>query len=297
LNSELFAGKLRFQVLVLPPEEGSFLTRLRIVLFAGAGVVWFFAESDIGKAFIKGLTDHEPAYWAEIAGKAINAGIAEKAEANDLDVPHASSGVECETLIIGQMAQSFLQKELSELEGVGMSTVRFRAAYEAKNIFYDACKATEGLKAIGFSEEPVFPIQRESFSRLQTILPPRTEDPEHPWFVDTVALQVTSPNWDRDDRLRYWKGYDTQKRDRLFRIEDEDFWGRVRDGTIKAHIIDQMRVQWAFQGRSEQPKNCRVLRVLEFNGVELAEPLGSEALRAQLGQVGRIVTEQGWLFN
>jgi hypothetical protein len=61
-NREVFDGKLEYQLLVLPPNEGSFLTNLGLVLLAGWTTVWTFTESDIGQAFIKGLTKHDPAH-------------------------------------------------------------------------------------------------------------------------------------------------------------------------------------------------------------------------------------------
>ena len=68
-NREIFDGKLQYDLLVFPPDEGSFKTKLGFALLAGWGVVWSFTQSDIGKGFIKGLTTHEPAYWAERAGE------------------------------------------------------------------------------------------------------------------------------------------------------------------------------------------------------------------------------------
>lgn len=293
-NRELFGGQLRIQIDVLPPEEGSFLTRLRIVMLGGFGLVWLFSESDIGKAFIRGLTDHEPAYWAEIVGRTA------KANLDDALLPEAqghSLETECESLILGTMTRSFLEKDAQALERVGVSIPRFREAYEARNSFYEACQATEGLRAIGFREEPLFPIDRAAFSRLQVVLPPPTEEPEPPWQVDTFVFRVTSPNWDREDRSRQWKARDGQRRERYFRIEDEEFWERVRNGTIETHILDQMKVQMAFQGAADQPRNCRVLRVLEFNGTELAAPLDDNSLVAQLGRLERVSSEQGSLFE
>jgi hypothetical protein len=285
LNRELFDGQLQFELFVLPPEEGTFLTRLGVVLLGGWAIVWGFTESDVGKAFIKGLTDHEPAHWAEVAGKAAKTGIEHLASSWE-DRP--TLDYEYETLIVKEATRAFLQQPNSVLERVGVTPSRYRDAYEAKNKFYEACSATPGLQAVGFSEAPVFPIQRDDFLGLQMTLPPRSEDLERPWYVATTLLQVTSPNWDRDDRARQWKGRDPQGRDRYFRIEDEDFWRQVAGDGISTHIIDTMKVQWAYQGKPEQPRNCRVLRVLEFNGVRLSKPVSDTELRAALGHLADV---------
>jgi hypothetical protein len=228
LNAELFDGRVEFELFVLPPQEGTFLQRLEVRLLAGWAAIWAFTASDIGKGYIKGLTGHEPAYWSEVAGEA----TAHLAEA--VAHPHQHEK-KVGTVIVTEAAKSFLEKESSELQRVGITPAKFREAYAAKNAFYEACDATPRLRAIGFSEAPIFPIQKQDFLRLQTELPPELEDAQPPWHVATAKLHVTSPNWDRDDRQRAWKGRDQQGRNRHFRIEDEEFWNRVAAGAIKTH--------------------------------------------------------------
>lgn len=293
LTAELLGAELQVELFVLPPEEGTFLQRLGVLAVAW-GAVWAFTESDVGKGFIKGLTGHEPAYWAEVAGKATRqAGEA----ALSVDEVHHEQLKKFEELVVVEATKSFLQKSASELERLGAPPTRFRSAYAAKNAFYDACEATPLLRAIGFSEAPVFPIRKEDFARLQTDLPPKPGDAQPPWLVGTVVLHVTSPNWDRADRARAWKGRDHQGRERYFRIEDEEFWQRVAGGGVSTHVIDTMKVQWAFRGRPDHPKHCRVLRVLEFNGERLARPLSDDALAAQLGELDAVPQDQYDLFG
>lgn len=52
---------------------------------------------------------------------------------------------------------------------------------------------------------------------------------------------------------------------------------------LHVEVLDVLKVQWAFQVIDGRPKNRRVLRVLEFNGDKLAEPLSSNAIKALLG--------------
>jgi hypothetical protein len=59
-----------------------------------------------------------------------------------------------------------------------------------------------------------------------------------------------------------------------------------------------MTVQWAFQGKPECPNNCRVLRVLEFNGERLAKPLTDDELIGALGKLAQPeVNGQRGLFD
>lgn len=130
-----------------------------------------------------------------------------------------------------------------------------------------------------FARPLIRQTQHRHAVRIDQGIDPRDED------ACTLLQTVTSPNWDRDDRARQWKGRDPQGRDRYFRIEDEDFWRQVAGGGISTHIIDTMKVQWAYQGKPEQPRNCRILRVLEFNGVRLSNPVSDTELRAALGRL------------
>jgi hypothetical protein len=299
INREVFDGRLQFEVFVLPAEDGSFKTKLGVALLAGWGVVWSFSESDIGKAFIKGLTTHEPAYWAEAAGRMIKEKLAAPAPspAGNPAVP-ARRSHECQTeaVIIAEAAKSFLQADHSQLRRIGITTQKFRDAFEARNGFYQACTADSKVRALGFNDTEDFPIKRKDFARLIVPLAPREDQPlAHPWQVEIVILKVTSPNWDRDDRQRQWKARDDKGRDRYFTIDDEQFWTLVQAQKLNPHIIDTVKVQWAYIG--EQRRSARVLRVLEYNGEELGQPLDENALAAILGTYDETPDDHGDLFG
>ena len=284
-NREVFAGNLQFDIFVLPPEEGSFKTRLAVALLAAGGIVWSFAESDIGKAFIKGLTMHEPAHWAAIAGSLVrNQLIESKKDSQLVKVEEEPLRLrqQIETIIVTESAKSFLQKPETELSRIGIRPQTFRDAYEARNEFYKACLKDTNVHALGFDEEEHFPITRRDFVTLQVAVPPKEKEPDiEPWQVETILLKVTSPNWDREDRQRQWKARDPNSRDRFFRMDDEYFWRLVSEQAISPHIIDRILVQWAFIG--DQRRHARVLKVLEYNGERIGEPLNDDALRAILG--------------
>lgn len=289
LSQELFDGQLQFQIVVLPPSEGSFLTRLGVILLAGWGIVWTFTESDVGQAFIKGLTGAEPAHWAEKVGAAARSALTENDDQN--------AEREAANVIVCEAAKAFLATPNSDLKQVGISEFRFRSAYEAKNAFYESCDLVPQLSGVGFDERPFFPINKTDFPKYQSLLPPKNEEFEQPWFTSITQLRVTSPNWNREDGARQWKARDRHGRDRYFRVEDEDFWHRIADDSIDTHVIDTMTVQWAFQGRPDQPKNCRDLKVLEFNGTVLAHPLPDEAIASMLGDSTQMMSEHPDLFS
>ncbi len=294
LGNELADGSLVFQVVVIPPAEGSFKTRLGIIVIAGAVALWQFVESDIGKAFVKGITQHKPSHWAEQIGRsirtaAINLLLEEPEEEKE------SLQVAAGELLV-ELAAGFLQAETETLRSNGLLVERHRDAYDAKNRFYEVCENTPDLQGIGFSEAPIFPIRRADFVRLQVPIPPKEDDPE-PWFAGLTVLKVTSPNWNPDDHRRQWKGHDLKGRDRFFLIDDKHFWLLVKQDRLNPHIIDNIEVQWAFQGTHENPRNARVLRVLRYNDELLAEPLDDSALSAILGAFIPVADDQPDLFD
>lgn len=302
LNRELFDGKLKYEILVLPPQEGSFKSKIGVYLFGGWIAVWTFTESDIGQAFIRGLTLQEPAHWAEQAGSAIREQIVSNEDGEAIEeADEAPEDDEARCLAAAEFlvdaTKSFLQTDVAELETVGITTTRFRDGFAARNEFYEACADTPDIRAVGFEDEPVFPIDRSDFARLQVSLPSAKDDDDEPWLTAIVHLKVTSPNWEREDRQRSWKAKDAKGRERLFRVEDEQFWGLVKAEQLNIHIMDTIKVQWAFQGKAGSPKNIRVLRVLEFNGDVLSEPLDENALDAILGAYTVADNDQADLFS
>ena len=266
-------------------------------------------ESDVGKGFIKGLTDHEPAYWAEALGKGVkeiaqdvlsegNEASLEIRDTEKIQETALEVDLSYEALIICEMTKSFLQKNNADLARAGIGPRQFRDAFEAKNEFYQACAEAPQLRAIGFSEDAEFPIKRPEFLHFQIQLPPKDEaEVEHPWYVGRALLKVTSPNWDRNDRMRLWKAHDQRGRDRYFAIEDEEFWLRAGADRINTHIIDLMEVQWIYQGTLDQPKNCRVIRIIKFNEEPMSQPLSDEELEIQFGKLTKHNNGQGDLFQ
>jgi hypothetical protein len=287
-NRELYDGQLEYEFLVFPPEEGTFRARLGIALAAGCcGLVWTFSESNIGRGFIEGLTNQTPEHWAKVVGKSVRDKIAAMFKEGDT-APKAGTAdrVRCQygATIITESIKSFLQTDQTDLGRVGITTRKFRDAYEARNGFYQACVDDRQVKGIGFDETDDFPIKRKRFAELLVALPPREDQPEaKSWLVDILTIHVTSPNWDGADRKRPWKGRDEKGRECLFRIDDQEFWNLVQARQIDPRIIDAVKVQMAFIG--PQRREARVLRVLEYNGQVLGEPLDGNALKAVLGNL------------
>lgn len=302
LDETFFNGSLEYELIVLPPAEGTFLSKLALWVSGGATTVFGFLNTDVGSSYFKGFTGQTPSEWAETLGqdhRALIDSVLEETETPEdeggfeviegpLEALPISAEEACKEAaqIVVAMARGVLEKSLDELQKVGMEVGALPDAVDARADFYAACIEDRDVKRVGFTPDDDFPIPRNSFpERAQKpARKPKEEEPPE-WFVSIESIYVTSPNWDKEDqKTRQWKGKDQIRRDCYFVIEDAEFWHKVKHNALHVEVPDNLKVQWAFQNTDGRPKNRRVLRVLEFNGDKLANRLSPEAVRAILGQ-------------
>lgn len=319
LDRTFFKSEFGLEIIVLPPSEGTFLTRLALLL-GGTGTFLFgvaeiadkaisFVESDVGAAYIEGLTGKAPAEWARDLGKAhqktldesFTLGSDPKQPSKDVqsDTSMAEevhrigpSSATCRPILqlVSSMTRGILEMDTDALSRVGMDIGDLPDAIDARAEFYEACYQDTDVKRIGFTSEDDFPIPRNSFpERAQKPARKMKEEEEPEWVVAIEGIYVTSPNWDHEDqKTRQWKGKDAVRRDCYFVIEDQEFWFRVKRKDLHVDVLDNLKVQWAYQIIGGKIKNRRVIRVLEFNGDKLAEPLPSDAVKAILGSYSTV---------
>ncbi|MGN6549011.1 MAG: hypothetical protein ACTHJ3_03835 [Pararhizobium sp.] len=299
MDGTFFQGGLEYELIVLPPEPGTFLTKLALWVSTGVGTVFAFANTPVGTAYIESLTGQPPTYWAAQAGAASRNFIeglsdsSEGADEEDKRPEHRTLSVSeddeaarrVSASIVTSMTRGVLELETDQLAKIGMEIGELPHAIDARADFYLACIEDRDVKKIGFTSESDFPIPRSSFpGRAQRAERTEAEDEPLPWEVSIESIYVTSPNWDQDDqKSRQWKGKDQSRRDCYFVIEDAEFWMLVKRKDLHVDVLDNLKVQWAFQIIGGRIKNRRVLRVLEFNGEKLAEPLAPDAIRAFIG--------------
>ena len=295
INKEMFEGKLRYKLLVLPPKEGTFLEVLKIAIPIG-GAIWAAMSTDIGKAFIKGLTGQEPKYWAEKAGEKI--GKHKKPDDKEKNITETREPSEDDTIaiavILTQMILGFLQKEPAELQKIGLSKEKYREAIKAKNKLYQDCIDNADVKGIGFDTTNVFPIKRKNFPERISTLPAKEEEEITNWKVEIKNLHVNSPNWARDGRK--WEGRTDSGKKVWFAIEDDAFWSHVQIKDIQPDINDQMTVQWVFPSDKSQRSKIRVLSVISYNGSDISTELTDAELTQLLTNYSTIESSQDDLF-
>jgi hypothetical protein len=312
LDDTFFGGSLEYELIVLPPAEGTFLSKLALWVSGGTAAVFGFLNTDVGSAYVEGLTGRTPAELAQSFGQQHRSLIDDALNevmppgkmdpnADELDVPAKVLRIEAQDAckeaaqVVVAMTRGILEKSPRELERIGMEVGTLPDAVDARADFYAACIDDRDVKRVGFTPDDDFPIPRNSFpERAQK--PPRKSKEEVPpeWSVSIESIYVTSPNWDKEDQIaRQWKGKDQVKRDCYFVIEDPEFWQKVKIKALHVDVLDNLKVQWAFQNVDGRPKNRRVLRVLEFNGDNLADPLSKEAVRAILGDYSEYEAKTG----
>lgn len=164
LDRALFSGELALEVIVLPPRDGSFLTRLAVMLggtgtfLLGAGQIVEkareFVESDVGSAYVEGLTGKAPEDWARDLGEAHRQALQEPEAPSPVGLPVPSEeaadygegpadvrSVICEPVVqlLTSMTRGILEMDTDALEGIGMQLGELPEAMEARADFYQAC--------------------------------------------------------------------------------------------------------------------------------------------------------------
>lgn len=309
-NDKLFDKRIKYDLHVGTPEEGS-LIEVLMILVGIPGSVLAFLGTDIGKAFFKGLTSQEPGAWAEEVGKKIRAQIERlkpaaplPATQEDAVVPAEPTALDKETdkrleaEALALILIRFLELDTERLRAIGITPEKFRSAFNGRNRIFEGCINNPEVQGIGFDRTPSFEIKRGDFPRRITQLPePVLEEISLPteWSTETVNIVVNSPNWKRDGRK--WQAATSKQQDISFTVEDDRFWFSVERKDIQPDIRDNMRVQWAYPAGLSKPANVRVLRVLSYNGKTISEPLSELELRALLTSVHIIEPETPDLFD
>ena len=288
INQELFGGSFTLEVVIVPPEEGTFLSRLGFVvtavsIFVGTAII-AGPLGDFGSGMFEEIVSKD----ASDVGKDLVKGV--RAAFEELTSTSEDKEAKCAAASIVTVAavKWILQEDNDDLETLPMAPA-LKDALIAKRRFYDACKEVPDLKSIGFSERPTFPIKRSDFQRISQV-PEGMDDDE--WRVAIENITGTSPNWNRKDTARTWKGIDQDGHARFFVIRDERFWEMVLRGDLNPRIADSMRVQWAYRQGPKRRKNHVVLRVLEFNGVKVSDQMADAELRPFLDSFKRVRNDQ-----
>jgi len=155
--------------------------------------------------------------------------------------------------------------------------------FEAKNNFFEALEENPQIDSVTIGELPIEPIPREEFALRVTPVKPKDEVS---WEFQVRRFFVTSPNWDKDDRQRGWKGRDKKGLTVFFTIYDPGFWIRFENKEIKSETIDELVVQVAVKRINGKRKGQFVLKVLSYNDQSFGADLNPIELERLLHESG-----------
>ena len=248
LSYDIIETKTPSKLLILPPEEGSFLAEFGILLTPAA--IIGFLETDMGKAFIKGLTGNEPAYYLEKTGQLIR------------------------DLIIALYTKSKeeILKLIEDLQEINPKIIKLDASIKAQSDFYNMCLSNKDIKGIGFNKLEEFPVQRQDFwKRLSDdIIRPLPSD------IIVQELIIVKPVTVESRAKWYLKDNSTGKGDN-YSILDDNFKKKILDGDnpLKETELDDKiiaTVEYVKELKNGVEKNTaiNVVEVHFFNNEELA---------------------------
>jgi len=293
INQELFGGAFVLEIVVMPPEEGTFLSRLGITVKSVSAVALVAILSGPLGDFGSGMFQELISKSATDVGKDVVSSIRSSMEQLQSYSEDKEALCGAASTITVAAVKWFLQEDNEEIDTLPFAPALTEALI-AKRKFYDACREVPDLKGIGFSRSPTFPIKRSDFQRISKL--PESADGDD-WIVTIENITGDSPNWRRLDKSRSWKGTDQGGHSRYFTIRDERFWEMVSRRELSTRIADSMKVQWAYVQGAKGPKKHIVLRVLEFNGMKISPPMSDREIRPILDSFKSVQDQQRSLFD
>ena len=285
INRDILNYSLKYSLLIIPSEPGSFLAKIGLYITGAITGLFAIANTDIGAAFIEGLTSVSPAELAKQIGQDIRTDLinAVKYSSESEDAIQKKER-ECKlaSTIILKMTGGILEKKTEELLKIGLNISP--DIFKARSKFYIACLQDNAINGLGFSRENEFPIPRSSFAERASLPIIPFEDEPIEWFASIEKVYVTSPHWDKiDQKIRNWKGKNELGKDCYFTIEDEIFWKFAENKELNLEVLDTLKVQWIYQIRDGRQKNIRVLRVIEFNNKKISSEMSTAEIEQLVG--------------
>lgn len=241
---------------------------------AGAGVVAAVAVSQFLDGFVEEATGRTIRDWGVEAAIQVQNLPDHLIEGRDSFVKMIEL-----RLVEAELCRRFLEMDDSEFES--LASEHPEAAIHLQNgrrKFFEACRANEHLPSVRFGNSTATrEIPRSDFSnrtkrdRITPTDSPPTKIGE--WAIETLEIEVTSPNWERLDQQRGWKGKLSGNKYIFFQIVDPRFWTRYANEALEIRAPDRIVAQVIYQNVGGRYKNAEAIRVLLFNGERVSSEL------------------------
>ena len=248
INTAVFDNSLKYKIVVLPSEHGSFKAKIGFFLSALALSIPISAT----EGFLKGLTGVDVSQYYEDAGHFVKDTI-----------------------------QGVYESTIKKLKEITPPEVNLDAAIKAKSNFYNVSLKSANIEAIGFNALNDFSIPKSDF--VYHIIEKdivRELEPE----ISVKTLIITRPfivsgkskKWDLKDK--------STNKEAGYVLKDQDFRNRVLHGLnpLKEsqhpdEIVARVEQEKELRNGEEKNKNLNILAVYSFNDKEI-KPLPSGSL-------------------
>jgi len=253
INQNAFENRLKYQVVVLPPEEGSFLHKVGFVI-AGSAVTLSqaaqFLDTEVASNYVKGLTGKTPGEYAEEVGE---------------------SHSEIIESVLVSSTESAISQGSCQLRENGFDIKH--NLIRGTNLIYETCVENNDIKGFGFDDEDNFPIKRELFEKK--IYKQNTSDTRYE-IMEVVIVQPVTTNNSKNQ----WHGKDKVTKTAIsFYMKDKIFLNNFLKGKypIKTSNEDDIAVigiefKKELDEKSGKEKEIRsALKVYQWNDKELEE--------------------------
>jgi hypothetical protein len=245
LNKQILGGKLRYQLVVIPPEDGTFLKTVGIwTLKATVAGVVLPIVGGLSLGAFKALSGNTPEHYGERHTEALR-----------------------------DMTVNFFSKEVEELEKCIPHELNLDRAFKAKTDFYISCQNNDDILGLGFDSTKNFPIRHDHFKNHLS------RDKFRPLDSDFLIFDaiVTSPVIEDKDYI--WNFEDTVTGNKISAyMRDESFKKGVLNGKYPfkndGSNSDRVRILVEYKkqernGEVEKKETC-IETVYSFNDIELS---------------------------
>ncbi|PCJ02807.1 MAG: hypothetical protein COB14_00915 [Alphaproteobacteria bacterium] len=167
LNVQFLGGDLKYKLVIVPPDDGTFLKTIGILAFTviASNVVVPIVQ-DYALGAFEELAQNAPSHYGQQHMKALK-----------------------------DLTTGFFSKEVEELDRIIPHNLNLDRAFKAKSDFYISCQKSELINGIGFDTTKVFPIRHSDFK--QHISKDRTRAVESDFYVYDAVL-VSPVTIDKD---------------------------------------------------------------------------------------------------
>lgn len=232
------------ELMVYAPQKGCIITIFGISISAYG--IFKFLESDMGKAFIKELTGHEPAYWTGQFGKLIRTIIVK----------------------IYFMTQEELEIFIEKYRQYDEMICKLDKSRKAVSNVFQMCKNNQSIEAIGFEKEDIYAIRRDDFE--EHITGDITKDLDS--RIVFKRLKIIRPVTANNLRDKWTLSEIGTSDGQSYIMEDARFQAKtlngnfVKQGTNDDEIEAEVEYKIVMKNGEEKPKDRKILKVYTMNG-------------------------------